>query len=48
MIGIALDGDEARFLRELLHRYAERTFGPNSELAYSLYIEVDTKIKNEE
>jgi hypothetical protein len=48
MIGITFDDSEAKFLRELLHWYSASTFGPNSEIAYSLYICVDTAVKRDE
>lgn len=45
MIGITLDDRYAEFLRELLHWYSISTFGPNSKIAYDLYIDVDQAIK---
>lgn len=48
MIGITFDDEDARFLRELLHWYSVSTFGPNSEIAYDLYAEIDQAIKRDE
>jgi hypothetical protein len=48
MIGITFDDSETVFLRELLHRYSASTFGPNAQLAYSLYADVNMAIRREE
>jgi hypothetical protein len=48
MIGITFNKEDAIFLRELLHWYSASTFGPNSDIAYELYAEIDQKLKREE
>jgi hypothetical protein len=48
MIGITFDDKDAEFLRELLHWYSASTFGPNAQLAYNLYADVDMAIRREE
>jgi hypothetical protein len=49
MIGITFDNKDAEFLRELLHWYSKKVlFGPNSEIAYKLYTDVDMAIRRDE
>jgi hypothetical protein len=48
MIGITLNEEDAIFLRELLHWYSASTFGPNSDISYELYAEINRKIKQAE